>query len=212
MFLCPVASCLRRTIFTNVTNSARPKASSATKNPDLTRQRIAVGTGVVLLGGLAGAAGIAVALLHKPAYDTGKIAPGVRIASVPVGGLTTEVARERVRSWAREQTAKPVVLVAPKSHRRWALTVADVGGRFDIDPAIAAAAQVGRRVTQWDQLTRGTQAYAKSNESVHIQPEFHCDAKLLDHQLNRIAKIVYTVAHPAKATYTPGVGGDGDDA
>jgi len=116
--------------------------------------------------------------------------------------MTADAAQERVRAWARTQVANPVVLIAPQSKRRWALTVADIGGRFDVDPAIDAAMKVGRDVTQWDQTAHGKKSYA----NVHIQPAFLCDGKRLDAQLDRIAAAIHRVPQPAKASYTPGVG------
>ena len=124
------------------------------------------------------------------------IAPGVRVADVPVGGLTADAAREKVHAWARGQMTNPITLTAPRSHRKWAVTVGDMGGHYDSDAAVDAAAHIGRDATQWDQLIHGSRSY-----NAQITPEFHFNEKNLDKKLAKIAVIVHQSPRPAHADY-----------
>lgn len=95
------------------------------------------GTGAVLAGLAASAGGLA-------APTPGVIVPGVSVGGIPLGGASEQEAQERVRAWARRAYLRPVTIVAPVSGRKWNLTLADAGGRFDTDAAIKDALRVGR--------------------------------------------------------------------
>jgi vancomycin resistance protein YoaR len=152
--------------------------------------------GVLLLGGGALGAGYRAASLRM-ADSHAHIAPGVRVAGIPVGGLTPDEAREKVRAWARTQAMKPVTLTAPVSGRQWNIPLAEAGGRFDIKPAIDQAFQVGKEATLWDTIL-----HAGREWDVAVEPTFHFNEKLLDKQLARVARIVYQPARNAKAKVT----------
>ena len=62
-----------------------------------------------LLGVGAAAAGITVAARASGHADMSRIVPGVHVANVAVGGLTTDEAKEKVRVWARTQGGKAIM-------------------------------------------------------------------------------------------------------
>ena len=71
--------------------------------------RVGIALGIVALAAAALAGGEAVHLSQTMASESGRIALGVRIADVPVGGLPFDLARKAVRGWARRQLAKSVL-------------------------------------------------------------------------------------------------------
>jgi len=144
---------------------------------------------VALLGMGALCTGAAVAV-SRSRTDSNKIASGVRIASVAVGGLDREAAQEQVRQWAHQQLNLPIVLEAPVSDKKWSFTLAEIGGRFQVDDAVDAAWQVGKDDNLFERL------YMSSRErNVVITPDFKVDLAKLE---LRIAKIGKEIRKPAK--------------
>lgn len=150
-----------------------------------------------ILGAGAIAGGMWVAGRSAIPVENNRIAPGIQIADVTVGGLTRVEAAERMRRWARKAVARPVTLVGPKSGRRWNFSLADVGGRFDLNQAVEKAYQVGR---DGNQVTRfWARAYA-AQADVRIAPTFHLDQNKLKRQLERVGTTVHVPARNAQAT------------
>lgn len=144
---------------------------------------------VALLGMGALGTGAAVAV-SRTRTDPNKIAPGVRIATVPVGGLDRETAQAQVRQWAHQQLNLPITLRAPVSDKKWSFTVAEIGGRFAVDDAVDAAWQVGKDDNLFERLYMGNR-----ERNVVITPDFKADLAKLD---LRIAKIGKEIKQPAK--------------
>jgi lipoprotein-anchoring transpeptidase ErfK/SrfK len=93
--------------------------------------------GVMLAGG--GTAALA-------AYDGARrdvIAPGVRVAGIPVGGLHADAARARVAQALRTPLSRPVVVRA--RGRKFKLPAARAGERVDVDGLVAHAVALSRR-------------------------------------------------------------------
>ena len=175
--------------------------SSSPVSPAPTRRRTlpiaaAFLVGTLLLGGGALGAGYRVAS-GRLANDAAHIALGVRIAGVAVGGLTPDEAHEKARGWARTQSARPVTFRAPVSGKQWNLTLAEVGGRFDVDPAVQKAFAVGKKANWWDTLLHGTREW-----DVDVAPDFHLNEKQVERSIARIAKTVNTPPRSAKAKVT----------
>ena len=102
-------------------------AETSTDAPRRTRGLI-IGVTAALLG--LGGAGAGAALSYSHTLpDLAKIAPGVTIGAVPVGGLTREEALEKSRNWARERLTDAIVLTAPVTGKKWAITTGELGGR-----------------------------------------------------------------------------------
>lgn len=141
-----------------------------------------------------GGAGTGVASYSRTLPDLTKIAPGVSVGDVPVGGLTREEALEKTRVWARERLSHAVVLVAPVTEKKWAVTTGELGGRFDLDTALDAAWQVGKDDNFFERLYFGT----KERDTV-ITPEFKIDSTKLDAYLAKVAKAVRKPAKNARA-------------
>ncbi len=150
--------------------------------------------GLLGLGGVAAGTLLSAARKGETAGD--RIAPGVRVARVAVGGLTRAQATERLRGWAREALEEPVTLVGPRSGRRWNVALADAGGRFDIDAAVESAYGVGR---DGNALVRLVARALAANRTAQIEPAFRLDEKRLKKRLARIGEQVRVPARNARA-------------
>ena len=169
------------------TNGQNPKKSSrADARPGGNWTRVGLAVGLTAVAAAAILAGEALRFSRVMAVEAHQIAPGVKIASVPVGGLSPRTARARVRAWAKTQLRNSVTFVAPVSRRRWHIPVAEIGGRFDIDAALTRANQLGRGGTWWDRFIHGRLVYDTT-----ISPTFRLDEKRLDARLDRIGLAVY---------------------
>lgn len=126
--------------------------------------------------------------------DATRIAPGVKIGETPVGGLTREEAQEKTVAWAREQLAKAVVLTAPVSGKKWAITTGELGGRFELESALDAAWQVGKDDNFFERLYHGNK-----ERGITLNPEFKFDPAKLDGYLAKVAKAVRKTPKNARA-------------
>jgi vancomycin resistance protein YoaR len=132
---------------------------------------------------------------------TDSIAPGVRIGEADVSGLSRGDAEEKARVWARERLARAVVLTAPKSEKKWAITLGELGGRFDLEPAVNAAWQLGKDDNFFERLYHG-----KRERNITLNPEFKLNPAKLDTYLGRVAKAVRKPAQNARAKMESGGG------
>ncbi len=123
----------------------------------------------------------------------GTIAPGIRIAGLPVGRMNEDMARESVRAWARARMTRSIVLVAPVSRRTWRFALSDIAGRFDIDRAVTEAMAVGERENPFERLFRGD-----SPRKVDIEPQLLYDGERLAKQLRAVARAVHVPPVDAK--------------
>ncbi len=164
------------------------------------KRTIFIASSLVVVGGGALAVGLAAASASsQQARDAGVIASGVKIATVPVGGLTREAAREKARDWARKQDAQVVTLTAPVSGKKWNWTLASAGGRWDLDTAVDEAFQVGKEET----LIARVMNNGRSRD-VTIAPEFKLNEAQLTKCVAGIAPKVHTPARNARATMKNG--------
>src|SRR4051812_36717737 len=83
-----------------------------------------VGLAIVLVLALIGA------LVYTQRYD-GRVYRGVRIAGVPVGGLSPEDARARLAARTADWRATPLGAGTMPQERRWSIAPADLGVEFD---------------------------------------------------------------------------------
>ncbi len=164
----------------------------ATDTPRRSRGFI-IGMTAALLG-LGGTASFVGLSYSRTLPDSNKIAPGVSVGTVPVGGLTREEALEKTRSWARERLTDAITLVAPVTEKKWAVTTGELGGRFDLDTALDAAWQIGKDDNFFERLYHGNK-----ERDVMITPDFKLDSAKLDAHLAKIAKAVRKPAKNATA-------------
>lgn len=150
-------------------------------------------TTVLGMGAVAGGAFVAGTKALETDKAENRIAPGVRVAGVDMGGLDREQAAERLRDWARTACSAPVTLVAPRSNKRWNVALFDAGGRFDIAGALDAAWTVGRDGGTLERLVSRARA---SRSSIQIQPAFQLDRDKLK---RRVAELDGKVRVPARA-------------
>jgi len=130
------------------------------------RRRLVVITAavvVLVLGGLA----VAVAVLDARGKD--KIADGVRVGTVDVGGLTEAEARAKVRRELLEPLDEPIVVTY--DGRTWKLTAKDAHVRADVDgmvdEAMRRSQEGGVLERAWRQATGG-----KVNATIPAQVEY----------------------------------------
>jgi len=90
-------------------------------------------------------------LIGYRALYQGKIYPGVNVASVPVGGLTPEQAQITLRAHLESSIQNPLVVTA--DGQQWQLSREALGARYDWPGLAAAAYDVGRTGSAFDQLT-----------------------------------------------------------
>lgn len=152
-----------------------------------------IGLTTALLGLTALGAGAAVSY-SRALPDATHIAPGVSVGGIPIGGLTRDEALEKVRVWAKEQLTKAVVLTAPVSNKKWAITTGELGGRFELESALDAAWQVGKDDNFFERLYHGNK-----ERGVNLTPEFKYDPAKLDAYLGKVAKAVRKPALNARA-------------
>ncbi|HOS43101.1 MAG TPA: peptidoglycan binding domain-containing protein, partial [Armatimonadota bacterium] len=98
------------------------------------------------------------------------IADGVRIANLPVGGLTRAAAKQRLaEQWAR---ADDRLVVHAGPHRR-DLALRDLGIAPDVDATLDAALALGR---QGPPLARLSDAWRLRQDGGEVHPVFTLDA------------------------------------
>lgn len=122
------------------------------------------------------------------------IVPGVSVGGIDLGGLTPEAATERLRAWARQQMALPLVVTAPVSQRRWAFPLADIAGRFDVDAAVREAVAVGDEENLFERLFRGDKP-----RDVALDAPFVYDPERLVRRLREIGETIRTKPRNAVA-------------
>ncbi|HEU4656454.1 MAG TPA: L,D-transpeptidase/peptidoglycan binding protein [Capillimicrobium sp.] len=102
-------------------------------------------------------AALAVAVVVLNGRADGKIAEGVRVGSVDVGGLTEAQARQRVRQELLEPLERPVVV--RHDGETWKLTPEQAGIRADVDgmvrDALARSEQGNALERAWREATGG---------------------------------------------------------
>jgi vancomycin resistance protein YoaR len=128
---------------------------------------------------LVGALGLIVGLVF--AGSPAKLAPGVHVAGIDVGGLTPREARALL---ARRQAAlanKPVVLTA--GSRTWRIRPAQLGVTIDVRAAVAAAQKQGEGFGPF----RGFRRLDVRFFGADIQPPVRVWRAALDLELDRLA-------------------------
>lgn len=145
--------------------------------------------GALVFGVGAAAFGVRAAQASKSgdSQKAGIIAPGVKIAGVPVGEMSADAATERMRAWAQTKLQTPVSLTAPVSGRTWNLTLYQVGGKWDIASAVAKAETIGQNETWWTRFQHGGE---RGVYPVNVPVPFELKETLLDKQIAKIAKKV----------------------
>ena len=86
--------------------------------------------------------GFAFALYRDVAAHSGRMLPGVSIAGIPVGRLTSEAVRQRLEAVAAERLAQTLAIRVWSAV--WRPTLADLGVHAEVNEAVAAAFALGR--------------------------------------------------------------------
>lgn len=131
-------------------------------------------------------------------YD-GRIYPAVAVAGVPVGGLTSAEAEDRLaeRAAALEQG----LFVFTYGDLTWTPTLADVGGRVDLDASIANAMGLGRTGDATSRLAfTGALLDADQQAPLHTQ----LDRATLDAWFNQVDRDIGNLAIDARLTIDGG--------
>ena len=124
-----------------------------------------------------------------------RIAPGIKIGDASVGGLTREEAVKKVGEWASEQLQQSVVFTAPASGKKWAFTLADLGGKFDTSKSVDEAFSLGKDDNMFEKLYWG-----ERERGISFAPKLAVDQKKIDDALRQISKEVNRAPKNARAT------------
>jgi vancomycin resistance protein YoaR len=123
-----------------------------------------------------------------------KVAPGVKLASIALGGLSHDEALEKAQSWAKNQLLSPVTFTAPSSGKTWKMTLANLSGSFDLESAVTEALAVGKDDNMFEKIYWG-----ERERGVAVTPKLTIDEKKIDEALARIGKEVNRPPKNARA-------------
>ena len=109
-----------------------------------------IGLVLIVLVLTAGAAAVSVALATRQFAESGRIAQGVTVTKVPVGGQTEQEATETVR--AQWIGALPTEITLRANDAQWKAPPEKLGAKLGILQAVAKAARVGREGNAIEQI------------------------------------------------------------
>jgi lipoprotein-anchoring transpeptidase ErfK/SrfK len=164
-----------------------------------TRSFLIVATFVVLL--VAAAGGIY-------AYDHARedrIAKGIKVGGVDVGGLTEEAARARLRSGVLEPLSRPVVATYKGKH--FTLTPAQARVGIDIEGSVSQAIDRSRQGNIFERTARNLQGKA-INEDIDLDIAYNRRAitrlvRRISHKIDRPARDASIDLESGKVNPTP---------
>jgi vancomycin resistance protein YoaR len=156
-------------------------------------RRIALGLTIALISVTCLGTGAAVAVSARR-NDPSRIASGVKIAGLDVGGLTKDEATEKLRAWARTRLNTAVKFKAPVSDRKWEFTLETLGGRFELPEVIDKAFAVGKDDNLFEKVYYGNRERSES-----FDPSFKIDDDEIKKALSKIAKTIRKPARNARA-------------
>lgn len=107
--------------------------------------------------------------------SAGRVHPGVKVAGVPVGGLTTARATEALDEELSARMAAPVVLEFEEDS--WTVAAVDVAASLDTTTAVESAMAVGRTGTFGDRVGDRFMAWFRP---VELKAAVEGDAELID--------------------------------
>lgn len=166
------------------------------------RRRLVVAGGIVLaVGAIAAAAGAASGYVWDRSRAD-RIADGVTVAGIDVGGLDASVARTRLERALGRRLSKPVQLVY--GPHRFTVDPRRVGLRLDVPGMVDSAIVASRRGGLVHRLLRDLRG-RDLDEAVPLQAAVSQErvAKLVDH----VARVLDRPAHDARlVTYPLGTG------
>ncbi|MEN6370728.1 MAG: VanW family protein [Armatimonadota bacterium] len=152
--------------------------------------------------GITVAAGLALALVIGIKFSflaSGRIAPGVRVVGVNVGGLTQDEAANQLRGWARKQLAANLEITA--AERRWTGALGDIGVTVDTKKMAAEAYSIGRRGILPVRLVEGL-GILRGTADLGVRYRYHNDK--LRELIDKINSAVAVPARDAKLSFDDG--------
>jgi vancomycin resistance protein YoaR len=158
------------------TSAVRARRRRRARSRRLLAQRVAALVAVAAVGGVV----LGLAFAGSP----DRIASGVRIAGVDVGGLTADEAAARLESRARAVAGTPAVFTA-EGHV-WRLRAASLGVRTDWDAAVSLALHDGDGFAPFRGLRRiGVRMFGSD-----VSPPTRVWDQALDYQLQRMSRVL----------------------
>ncbi len=145
---------------------------------------------VVAAAGVAVVALIVVCGVRASFVKSGRIAPGVRVAGVDIGGLAPGEARVRVGAWAHRRMTDPIWFAA--GERKWKGELGAVGVTPDVDGMMRSAKAIGR---EGPVLRRVLEGFGISVRSARLPVRYKYDNAKID---ELFAKIDRDVAQPPR--------------
>ena len=146
-------------------------------------------TGALAFGVGAAAFGVRAAQASKSGdvQMAGIIAPGVKIAGIPVGEMSEDAAAAKMKAWVQAKAQTPITFAAPVSGRTWNLTLYQVGGRWDVAEAVAKAKSIGQNETWWERFQHGGDRAVYHDD---IPVSFALNSSAMDREIAKIGKTV----------------------
>jgi vancomycin resistance protein YoaR len=155
-----------------------------------------VRTGILVVVGLAVALGLGIRLSF---LASDRIAPGVCVGGVPVGGLTRPEAVAQVKNWSRGRLNSNLTLIA--ADKRWSGALIDIGVIVDVDRMVDNAYSIGRK---GNFIVRYASALWMSRGSSNMPAIYRCDRDKIDSLVRKIDSTVASPAKDAQITFTDG--------
>jgi vancomycin resistance protein YoaR len=137
---------------------------------------------VLALGAVAAAGGVLLGLVFAGSPD--RIAAGVRIAGVNVGGLTAGDAKAKLEARARAVSGVPVIFTA--GSRTWRLRPTNLGVQVDWNAAVKLALRHGDGLGPFRGLRRiGVRVFGAD-----VSPPTRVWKRALDYEIGRMSRVV----------------------
>jgi vancomycin resistance protein YoaR len=114
-----------------------------------------------------------------------RIAPGVTVANVALGGMTVAEARSALSGWAQSSRTVRVRLHPPgifHVNRVWMTTSGELGLGVDIEETLASARKAGR-----EGIVGQVSAWVTGAKPIVVPPASHVESSVLQRYLRRIA-------------------------
>jgi len=153
--------------------------------------------GIIIALGLAASVALGMKLSF---HASGRIAPGVKVVGVDIGGLKKPEAVEKLRGWARERLSATLEFYA--AGQKWTGTLADIGVLVDTEKMADAAYTIGRRGNFYVKLT---ESLGILRGTADLKPRYRFDEGKIRALVDKIDKSVAVSPRDAKLAFVDGV-------
>ena len=143
--------------------------------------------------------GLLLCVLAMFVYDgsaSDSLAPGVKIATVDVGGLSADEAREKVNAQLIKPLSQPLTI--PAGDREFQLTARESKLKADVDTIVDDALKRSREGGIFARTWRGITG---AERNITVQPKIQYSQVAVDRLVTRVGHALNRRAHDAKAEF-----------